>query len=244
MITINKNIVTPLHVQIKKMLKDEILKGKYHPNDRIVSETQLANRLNVSRMTVNKVIQELVREGLLCRHAGKGTFVLERRIDHWFFRITSFNREMKSRGMKPSTSVLEKRVMNTPKDVRNFLRLGPKEKVIFVKRLRFADNDPIMLESRYLNYQLCKPILEECLDEESIHYLLIDKYQLPLTSVNQYLEAIKVEGEEAKLLETMPGDPGFLLSRTTFTEETPVTFVKYIYRGDRYRLYAEFIPTE
>jgi DNA-binding GntR family transcriptional regulator len=195
-------------------------------------------------MTINKVINELVREGFLYRQQGKGTFVSLRKIDQWFFRITSFNRDMISRELVPSTSVLEKKVLNAPKDVARHLNLNSKEKVIFIKRLRYADNNPIMLESRYLNYKLCKPILKESLEKDSIHDLLIYKYNLPLTKVNQYLEAVKINGDEAKLFGIEPGKPGFLLCRTTFTGKTPVTWVKYIYRGDKYRFYAEFIPIE
>lgn len=244
MIAVNKNISTPLHIQIKEILKDNIIKGKYHPKERIPSEIELAKLLCVSRMTTNKVINELVREGFLYRQQGKGTFVSLRKIDQWFFRITSFSRDMISRGLIPSTSVLEKKVFNAPKDVARHLNLKSKKKVIFVKRLRYADNNPMMLESRYLNYKLCKPILKESLEKESIHDLLIYKYNLPLTKVNQYLEAVKINGDEAKLFGIEPGEPGFLLCRTTFTGETPVTWVKYIYRSDKYRFYAEFMPIE
>ena len=244
MFTVDKNISTPFHVQIKEMVKSKIASGEYLPSARIPSEIELAEKLDVSRMTINKVINELVREGLLYRHQGKGTFVASRKIDQWFFRITSFNRDMLSRGLIPSTAVLENRVLKPPNDVQKCLSLSPKEKVIFIKRLRYADNNPMMLESRYLNYKLCKPILKESLEKESIHDLLVYKYNLPLTKVNQHLEAVKINGDEAKLFGIEPGEPGFLLCRTTFTGETPVTWVKYIYHGHKYRFYAEFIPIE
>lgn len=244
MIHINKNSSIPLHIQIKKKLKENIENGKYLPNGRIIPEIEFAKKLNVSRMTVNKIINELVREGLVYRIQGKGTFVTQRKIDQWFFRITSFNRDMFARSLIPRTSVLEKEVLTAPKEVQTSLNLLPKEKVIFIKRLRYANNDPIMLESRYLNYKLCKQILKESLEKESVHDLLIYKYKLPLTKVNQYLEAINIQGTDAKLLGVEPGEPGFLLCRTTFTGESPVTWVRYTYRGDKYRFYAEFIPTE
>lgn len=244
MVTFNKNISIPFHTQIKEILLNNIRKAKYLPNEKIPSEIELAKSLNVSRMTVNKVINELVKEGLLYRQQGKGTFVCLRKIDQWFFRIRSFKQDMISRGLIPSTSVLEKTVLNPPIDVATHLNLSPKEKVIFIKRLRYANDEPIILESRYLNYKLCKQILGESLDKESIHDLLIYKYNLPLTKVNQYLETIKINEDEAKCLRIESGEPGFLLCRTTFTGEIPVTWVKYIYRGDKYRFYAEFIPTE
>jgi len=243
-ISINRNLSTPLYIQIKEMLKESIIKGRYQPNEKVPSEIELAHSLGVSRMTINKVVNELVREGFLYRTQGKGTFVSSRKIDQWFFKITSFNRDMISRGLTPSTSVIEKKVMNAPREVARHLHLKSRERVIFIKRLRYANQSPLMLESRYLNYHLCKPILQESLEKESIHDLLINKYNLPLTKVNQSLEAVKMNEDEAALLGTEPGEPGFLLCRTTFTGETPVTWVKYIYRSDKYRFYAEFVPIE
>ena len=151
---------------------------------------------------------------------------------------------MRERGLTPSTNVLRKEVIAAPQEVQDALQLRPGEKVIFVMRLRFADGEPLMLERRYLNLSLCRPILDEALDKESIHDLLIQKYDLPLTRVRQYLEAVALRTDEAQLLNVKANSPALLLHRITFTEEQPVTFVRYLYRGDRYRFHAEFKPEE
>lgn len=151
---------------------------------------------------------------------------------------------MIQRGLEPKTVLLEKKVALATQEVAKIFEIKSSDKVIFIKRLRYANNDPLMLESRYLNYKFCKKILDEPLEIESIHDLLIQKYNLPLTKAYQYLEAIKINSEESKYLGIEPGDPGFLLCRTTFTGSRPITWVKYIYRWDRYRFYAEFTPVE
>ena len=214
------------------------------PNSMIPSEIQLAKELGVSRMTVNKTLNELVREGYLFRQQGKGTYVAERRLDYGFFRITSFHRDMKERGLIPGTNVLRNEVILAPREAKEALQLHNQEKVILVMRLRFADGKPLMLERRYLNLSLCRPILNEALDKESIHDLLVRKYNLPLTRVRQYLEAVALRADEARLLKVKVNSPALLLHRITFTKEQPVTLVRYLYRGDRYRFHAEFRPEE
>ena len=241
---IDKQSSTPIYLQLKQELVKKIRVGDLTPNSMIPSEIQLAKKLGISRMTVNKALNELVREGYLFRQQGKGTYVDERRLDYGFFRITSFHRDMKERGLTPGTNVLRKEVILAPGGVREALQLRPRERVIFVMRLRFADGKPLMLERRYLNLSLCHPILNEALDKESIHDLLIRKYNLPLTRVRQYLEAIALRAVEAKLLKVKVNSPALLLHRITFTEEQPVTLVRYLYRGDRYRFHAEFKPEE
>lgn len=241
---IYKNISTPIYLQLKQKLIKNIRVGDLMPNSMIPSEIQLAKELGVSRMTVNKTLNELVREGYLFRQQGKGTYVAERRLDYGFFRITSFHRDMKERGLIPGTNVLRNEVILAPREAKEALQLHNQEKVILVMRLRFADGKPLMLERRYLNLSLCRPILNEALDKESIHDLLVRKYNLPLTRVRQYLEAVALRADEARLLKVKVNSPALLLHRITFTKEQPVTLVRYLYRGDRYRFHAEFRPEE
>lgn len=72
---LNKLDSVPIYLQIKKILSSDINKGKLLPHTKIPSENDLARLYDVSRMTINKVMGELTREGLLYRRQGKGTFV-------------------------------------------------------------------------------------------------------------------------------------------------------------------------
>ncbi len=64
--------------RIEAMIRDKISRKEILPGDRVESEYQLADRLGVHRFTVNKAVTNLVREGLLYRVKGKGTFVSEK----------------------------------------------------------------------------------------------------------------------------------------------------------------------
>jgi multiple sugar transport system substrate-binding protein len=65
----------PKYLQIKETLTEEISKGVYKIGDKIPSENILPKRFDVSKMTVVKAIDEMVREGLLERVRGSGTYV-------------------------------------------------------------------------------------------------------------------------------------------------------------------------
>ena len=241
---IDKNNPEPIYLQIKHNLLASIENGIYAINQAIPSEVAIAKRYQVSRMTVRAAINELVQEGLLFRKQGKGTYVSGKRFDYHLFRITSFNQDMAERGMTYFTKVLELKVCSAPERIRKGLKLSANSKVIYIKRLRYADNVPLLLEERYLNYSLCKRILKENLDEESIHNLLIYKYKLALTKVTQFIQAKNLSKKEANLLKAEKGSAALYLQRTTYTHKQPVTLVTYLYRGDRYRVYAEFEPYE
>ena len=66
---------------------------------RLPSERRLAASLGVSRPTLRAVIDELVREGLLLRRHGSGTYVAEPKIA-MPLTMTSFSEDMARRGMR------------------------------------------------------------------------------------------------------------------------------------------------
>ena len=83
--------------EILGMLVDELQVG-----DALPSERRLARELGVSRPTLRAVIDELVREGLLLRRHGSGTYVAEPKIA-LPLTMTSFSEDMARRGMRPSS---------------------------------------------------------------------------------------------------------------------------------------------
>ena len=67
--------IVPIYYQIKQNIKTWIVNKEYTLGQKIPSENALAKRFQVSRLTVRQAVSELVREGLLSRKRGEGTFV-------------------------------------------------------------------------------------------------------------------------------------------------------------------------
>lgn len=65
----------PLHYQLQQALRAAVIEGRLAPGDALPSEPDLAQQTGVSRTTVRQAIEQLVREGLLRREQGRGTFV-------------------------------------------------------------------------------------------------------------------------------------------------------------------------
>lgn len=88
-----------LHVQLHNALRQLILAGRWQQGERIPSETQLAQHLQISRTTVRIALQRAEVEGLITRAAGRGTFVTynaDTRLDTRFigFVTRSFHNEI------------------------------------------------------------------------------------------------------------------------------------------------------
>ena len=94
---LNKNDHLPLYVQLQRMLREDILKGKYKEGDMIPSETQLSSRFGITRSTVRKAISILVNEGYLHQVHGKGTYVCLKQMKYNIWNFGGFTDYLKSR---------------------------------------------------------------------------------------------------------------------------------------------------
>lgn len=71
--------MTIKYKQVKEVIKSWILEGKIKPNDKILTENELAESFQVSRHTIRQALSELVHEGWLYRQQGRGTFCKEQK---------------------------------------------------------------------------------------------------------------------------------------------------------------------
>jgi len=60
---------------IEEILRQRLVTGIWRPNDRLPTEKQLAEELNVCQATVQRHLRELQKEGLIWGRRGKGRFV-------------------------------------------------------------------------------------------------------------------------------------------------------------------------
>jgi GntR family transcriptional regulator len=219
---------SPKYIHIKEHLLQGIISRRF--THLLPSENQLASKFGVSRMTARKSLTEIEKEGFAVRVPGKGTFVKERLFTQGYFRIRPSHEHAQELNVAHSTKVLELRALSPPPKVAD--KLQSPEQVILARRLHFFDQIPVRYEIRYLRSDLCGGILWENLEVDSIHEILVFKYDLPLTKVWQRMEAVVLSEEVAYLFDVNPGYPAFHIQRLTYTFEKPVTWVDYLIRGE------------
>jgi GntR family transcriptional regulator len=240
MVQIEQGVI-PRYYQLKEILEKRIQAGEFKPGDQFPTDEQLCRDYGLSRGTVRRAVEMLISSGLLHREQGRGTFLNSPQQSPVFFRLASFDEEMKSRGWKPRTSLVSRRVFPAAKEVAKQLQIPVREKVIEIIRLRMADEKPIAYETRYLSFKTCRHLLGEDLENQSIHSLLINKYALPLVRACYTIEARVLSQKESGILQVAAGCAGFVIERVTFTtNDKPVTWYRTVYRGDVYRFSAEF----
>ncbi|RXZ80440.1 GntR family transcriptional regulator [Paenibacillaceae bacterium] len=71
----------PKYELVKEYIIDHIGGNQFRPHERIPSESELAEALDVSSITVRKALSDLVNEGMIYRIRGKGSFVADKKSD-------------------------------------------------------------------------------------------------------------------------------------------------------------------
>ena len=126
-------------------------------------------------------------------------------------------------------------------EIAHVLQLQTGDPVIFIHRLRTAGDEALVIEKRYISAAAVPTLLEHDLSRESIHEVMVS-LGVPLTRVEQNLEAVNLRQEEADLLRVPLGTASFLLRRTTYSGQKRVSYVNYLVRGDRYAFQDSFEP--
>jgi GntR family transcriptional regulator len=232
----------PLYQQLYEILRDELRRGQWMPGDMLPAESELMQRFEVSRITVRQVLDMLVKEGLIYRQQGRGTFVAHPTIEQTQVRIVSFTDDMQQRGFKPGTRVLEAELLPAPADSAGKLGVEPGAELAHIRRLRLADGEPMSIEDAYLVHRYFPGLLDRDYAAKPLRRTLEESYGVHLVRAKQVVRAIRAPQDLAKLLSVRQGTALLFIERVSFsTQGVPVEFLRIHYRGDRYALYNELM---
>lgn len=220
----------PLHVQLKDLLRSEVLQGDF--KDRIPSERELMDRFGVSRSTVRQAVSSLVREGFLEKIHGKGTFISHRPVEEWLGNLSTYNEIIEEMGMKPSTRLLNHGRETSPREIANTLGV---EDFYVIERLRYADNMPIAIERQYYPVEIGLKLAEFNLSEAVLYDLLELSLGVKLWDAEQIISSTQPTKEECGLLEIPESTSVMVFERITCDPEgSPIEFLRGVFRADMY----------
>jgi GntR family transcriptional regulator len=237
----------PLHSQLETTLRRLIESGQVAAGAVLPGELELAAQLGVSRHTVRHALGVLTNEGLLRRERGRGTTVVSSSPTRIFERSLStfyaFAWELRARGAKQRSYVLERKVLPADGPLAQRLAIAIGTEVERIVRLRTADEDPLVFETAHLPHELTADLDISVLEQESIYDELERLHGLRITRARESIRPVVLSRPVARLLRSTPGAPAFSVERTTWTDRGPVEWQESIVRGDRY-LYSVDLPRQ
>ncbi|MHC1772195.1 MAG: GntR family transcriptional regulator [Flexilinea sp.] len=232
MLTIDKNSQTPIYTQLEELIKGQISAGELVPGSKVLSETQLASRYNISRVTVRKALSNLVNEKYLVRKQGKGTFVRNFQFNE-NLKSVSFTQTCLQLGFTPSNKIINcSMIPATEKDI-TFLSIPESSEVAFMERLRYADGIPVRLERNYYAspYQ---SIIEEDLEHLSVNKVLVQKFGLYDFDARISIEIAYANPRDAALLGVKKKSPLLLVNGVFMDKKgAPIYRTEMLHLPDR-----------
>lgn len=217
-----------LYHRIQSDISESIASGEYEPGARIPSETALAERYGVTRMTVRQAIGELISKGLVTRKQGSGTYVLHGgHPARGLNRLTSFDEDMRAQGYTPSSRQLSNSEVDAPEIVKKHLELNDGAHVIRLERVRVVEETPLALHLSWLPLQLAPDLLRRSMDGVSLYRTLEQEFGVHLSSATQRVSAVPATAHQAEVLMVRAGSPLLYTERTTRDENNqPVEFAE------------------
>jgi GntR family transcriptional regulator len=227
----------PRYREVADQLQSRIAGGDLGPGQRIPSERAVADEFGISRMTARQAVELLVRRGVVYRRPGSGTFVAPARIEHSLQRLAGFSAQMREQGIEPSGRVLvSKLIQRVEPDARAALQLADGEAAWMMRRVRFGNGEPLVIETFHVPEPICPDLGRHDLTHGSLYDLMRDVYGVEPVSAHETIEPTACEPDEAAHLDTRPGAPAILVTRTTLDRRgRPVEYAHDVYRGDRSR---------
>ena len=239
--TLERDNPKPLYLQLKEVLLDAIESGKWRVNEKIPSENKLSEQYGLSRMTVRAVLTDLVKEGMLYRVQGKGTFVAEK-ISTVSPSYVGIREQLEKQGYEVETLVLGCEVCKSNAAVARHMQIENGAEVFKIRRLRSVKGEPISIHTSYIDPSYSEEFTKELLEKEQLCVLLSERYGVDKKRAEETLEAVPAEDGDAKLLGIAPGTPVLLLGDVLYAKEDakPYEYTRIVFRGDKIKIHLRY----
>lgn len=223
---------TPRYLIAIEQIREKITEGELEPGERLPSETALAKTLGVSRNTLREALRILEEENIIIRKHGIGTFVNRKPVfEGGIEELFSITELIERDGRKPGTDILFTGYVEPHRDDIKELELTEDEHVFLVKRMRTADDTPLVycidkVPANVLRkgFKLKQESIFKALEEEGI---FINYAQTQITTIAYH-------DEISQLMESEKHLPLLILRQVHFDEENrPVLYSINYFRSDQ-----------
>jgi GntR family transcriptional regulator len=242
---IDKESPVPYYHQLKLYILSQIESGNWRAEQKLPSETEFCEQLDISRTVVRQAIKELQNQGYLTTEKGKGTFIAKPKITTGFVQnLIGFYEDFTKRGFKVTTQIIKQRLDPASRRVAEALRIPVNAPVITLSRLRKLNDEPSVYVTTYISQELCPQLLKEDMENKSL-YAFLGKCGLKIHTGHRYIGVSLANEYEASLLGIEAGSPVIELDSVSYLEDgRPLEYFHALHRGDRTKFEVDLVKLE
>ena len=237
---LNYNSPIPLYYQLKEIIAESIGACEHRVGSLVPSENQICETYNVSRNTAKRALDELVKEGILTRKQGVGTFVSRPKLEQAISKFYSFSEAIAAKGLKHSVHVLDLSVEKATEEQAKSLALELGDPVTVLSRLRLVNGEPFVLETSCIPQSVAPRLEMHDFSSDSLYKTLANEYNVYVMRAYEVFDPIIIGSSESRLLNVPKGSPALALERVAFSiNDEPVELCYSTVPGSKCRFYAE-----
>lgn len=227
----------PLWAQMASDLRRRIEAGAF--TDRFPTEAQLGGEYDVSRHTVREALRRLRQEGVVISERGRGSHLATSRFEQPLGAIYSLFEAIESQGIEQRSEVRRLEEV-TDRVLADQLGLEPDAKLVVVERRRFADDEPLALDTAWLPAEIAAPLLDADLTRTALYTELARSCDVRVDAGRERIAPVVPDEEECVLLGLPTGTAAFRVRRQASAGGVPVEIRETLVRGDRYCFVASW----
>jgi GntR family histidine utilization transcriptional repressor len=230
-----------LHQRILGDIEGRIVSGEWPPGHRLPFEVDLAAHYDCSRMTVNKVMGQLVKAGLIERRKKSGSFVRQPQIQSAVLEIHDIRAEVESLGLEYGFKVLKRASRVAKREDRTSLDIAIGTSLLDIVCIHFAGTREFCIEQRLVNLATVPDAAEVDFMEIAPGPWLLG--HVPWSNAEHRISAETPSKDIARLLGISDRQACLVVERRTWSNSGAVTYVRFTYPGNAHALVARFSPS-
>ena len=208
---------------VRDDIRARILSRRYAPGDRLPRDADIAAELGCARTTVHRAMQDLALAGLVERRRKGGTHVRTDPVTRASFDIPITRREVEQQGRRYGYRLISRSLADCPAPVMARFGLMQPALMLHVVALHLADDQPYILEDRWIDPRSTPEIMNLDLARHSANEWLV--HHKPYSRVAVSFGAESAAGDTARHLAAPPGSALLVIARTTWIGDDPITSV-------------------
>ena len=192
-----------------ELIENYIHQHQLKPHDRLPAERKLAELWNLNRITLREAIRRLENEHVLYSIKGSGTYIAPSKLRTTTGMNFSFHAYCKANGYQSSSKILNFYQTIGTDFICHKLNIPIHSSVFVLKRLRFLDMRPAMIETTHIAESVC-PNLKQHFSSNtytSLYDTLINYYNIIPEKTKYTLGMIYADSDSAYNLNIKIGTP-------------------------------------
>lgn len=233
LLRVRNDTAEPIYLQLAGQIEKLIASGAIPTGATLPAERDLAEKIGVSRSTVQHCYNSLRESGALTSKGRLGSVVRgPKRLDMGLDRLKGFTEEMKELGRVPSSSIITNEVV-ADAAIAKIFGMPSDAQFLHLVRVRYGDGVPLSREQAWYNIAAA-PGLEQRDVSGSMYETLADM-GVRLLQCEQSIEAALPSPEDCRIFDFSEPHPCLLIRRRSYSSDhRMIEYVEGLFRGDAY----------